>query len=97
MSFDNSKDAWDALDAKFLVSNIDIELYIMVIFYDYKMTNDRPILHRAHEIQSLSKEHKQVKCILPNKFVDGGIIAKLPPSWRTFSKKNTLGHSTLTQ
>jgi hypothetical protein len=97
MSFDNGKDAWDALDAKFHVSNIDIELYIMVIFYDYKMSNDRPIVDRAHEIQSLSKELRQFKCTLPDKFITGGIIAKLPPSWKTFSKKNTLSHSSLTQ
>jgi hypothetical protein len=49
-------------------------------FYDYKMTDDRPIVEQAHEIQSLAKELEQFKCTLPNKFVAGGIIAKLPPS-----------------
>jgi hypothetical protein len=29
MSFDNGKDAWDALDAKFCVSDAGTELYIM--------------------------------------------------------------------
>jgi hypothetical protein len=85
MSFDNGKDAWDALDAKFGVSDADTELYIMEQFYDYKMTNDRPIVDQAHEIQSLAKELKQFKCTLPNKFVADGIIAKLPPSWRNFA------------
>jgi hypothetical protein len=47
-------------------------------FYDYKMTDDRPIVDQAHEIQSLAKELEQFKCTLPNKFVASGIIAKLP-------------------
>ncbi|KAK1683927.1 hypothetical protein QYE76_044775 [Lolium multiflorum] len=42
-------------------------------------------LAAAHEIQSLAKELEQFKCTLPDKFVAGGIIAKLPPSWRNFA------------
>jgi hypothetical protein len=80
MSFDNGKDVWDALDARFGISDAGTELYIMEQFYDYKMTDDRPIVDQAHEIQSLAKELEQFKCILPGKFVAGGIIAKLPPS-----------------
>jgi hypothetical protein len=37
MSFDNSKDMWDMLAAKFGVSNAGGELYAMEQFYDYKM------------------------------------------------------------
>jgi len=75
MSFDNSKDAWDALEAKFGVSDAGTELYVMEQFYDYKMTDDRSIVEQAHEIQSLAKELEQFKCVLPDKFVVGGIIA----------------------
>ena len=31
------------------------------------------------------KELEYFKCVLPNKFVAGGIIAKLPPSWNNFA------------
>jgi hypothetical protein len=85
MSFDNGKDAWDVLEAKFGVSGAGTELYIMEKFYDYKMTDDHPIVEQVHEIQSLAKELKQFKCTLPDKFVAGGIIVKLPPSWRNFA------------
>jgi hypothetical protein len=60
MSFDNSKDARDALDAKFDVLDTGIELYIMEQFYDYKMTDQCPIVDQAHEIQSLADDTKQV-------------------------------------
>ena len=80
MSFDNGKDMWAALEAKFGASDADSELYVMEQFYDYKMTDERSVVQQAHEIQSLAKEVEYFKCVLPDKFVAGGIIAKLPPS-----------------
>ncbi|KAK1616765.1 hypothetical protein QYE76_022282 [Lolium multiflorum] len=85
MAFDHGKDAWDALEAKFGVSDAGTELYVMEQYYDYRMTDERSMVEQAHEIQSLAKELEQFKCTLPDKFVAGGIIAKLPPSWRNFA------------
>ncbi|KAK1630093.1 hypothetical protein QYE76_004408 [Lolium multiflorum] len=85
MAFDHGKDAWDALEAKFGVSDAGTELYVMEQYYDYRMTDERSVVEQAHEIQSLAKELEQFKCTLPDKFVAGGIIAKLPPSWRNFA------------
>jgi hypothetical protein len=42
MKFDNWKDVWDALEAKFWVSDAGTKLYIMERYYDYKMTGERP-------------------------------------------------------
>ncbi|KAK1665418.1 hypothetical protein QYE76_053577 [Lolium multiflorum] len=84
MAFDHGKDAWDALEAKFGVSDAGTELYVMEQYYDYRMTDERSLVE-AHEIQSLAKELERFKCTLPDKFVAGGIIAKLPPSWRNFA------------
>ena len=36
-SIDNGKDMWDALEAKFGVSDAGTELYIMEQFYDYSV------------------------------------------------------------
>jgi hypothetical protein len=33
----------------------------------------------------LDKELEQFPCVLPDKFVAGSIIAKLPPSWKNFA------------
>nr|XP_040242214.2 uncharacterized protein LOC120962549 [Aegilops tauschii subsp. strangulata] len=85
MSFDDGKDMWAALEAKFGASDAGSELYVMEQFYDYKMTDERPVVQQAHEIQSLAKELEYFKCVLPDKFVAGGIIAKLPPSWNNFA------------
>jgi hypothetical protein len=58
--------------------------------FDYKMVENRPVVEQAHEIQALAKELKQFPCVLPNKFVADGSIAKLPPSWIDFA--TTLKH-----
>jgi hypothetical protein len=79
------KELWDALDAKFGVVDAGSELYIMESFHDFKMTKDLLVVQRAHEIQCIAKELELLKCALPNKFVAGCIIAKLPRSWRNFA------------
>jgi hypothetical protein len=62
----------------------------MESFYDFKMTKNLPVVQQAHEIQCIAKELKLLNYALPDKFVMGCIIAKLPPSWRNFA--TTLKH-----
>jgi len=47
-------------------------------FHDYMMVDDHSVVEQAHEIQTLAKELKIFGCVLPDKFVAGCIIAKLP-------------------
>ena len=54
-------------------------------FNDYRMVENRSVVEQAHEIQIMSKELELLKCVLPDKFVAGCIVAKLPPSWRNFA------------
>ena len=85
MHIPSGKELWDALEAKFGASDAGSELYVMEQFYDYRMVDDRSVVEQAHELQALAKELDNFKCNLPEKFVAGGIIAKLPPSWRNFA------------
>jgi hypothetical protein len=55
------------------------------MIHDFKMTKDLHVVQQAHEIQCIAKELELLKCALPNKFMAGYIIAKLPPSWRNFA------------
>jgi len=85
MDMPTGKDMWDALEAKFGVADAGTELYKMEQLYDYKMVDDRSVVEQAHEIQMLAKELSNMECVLPDKFVAGGIIAKLPPTWSGFA------------
>ena len=79
------QELWEALEAKFGVSDAGSELYVMEQFHDYRMVDDRSVVEQAHEIQSLAKELENFPCVLPDKFVAGCIIAKLPHSWKDFA------------
>jgi len=78
------KALWDALEAQYGVSDAGSELYAMEQFLDYRMVEDRSMVEHAHEIYTLAKDlkncSKESPCVLPDKFVAGGIISKLPPS-----------------
>ena len=80
-----AKELWDALEAKFRVSDAWSELYLMEQLFDYKMMDNRSVIEQAHEIQALAKKLEQFPYVLPKKFVAGGIIAKLPPIWKDFA------------
>ena len=54
-------------------------------FHDYSMIDDRSVVEQAHEIQTPAKEHKFFCCVLPDKFVEGCIIAKLPQTQTYFA------------
>nr|AAL31047.1 putative polyprotein [Oryza sativa Japonica Group] len=84
MHMTDAKELWDALNTKFGATDASNDLYIMEQFHDYKMADNRSVVEQAHEIQTMAKEFELLKCVLPDKFVDGCIIAKLPPSWRGF-------------
>jgi hypothetical protein len=79
------KELWDALVEKFRVTDAGSELYLMEQLYDYKMVENRTIVEQTHEFHALAKELELFPCPLPDKFVAGGIIAKLSPSWKDFA------------
>ncbi|WVZ71732.1 LOW QUALITY PROTEIN: hypothetical protein U9M48_020279 [Paspalum notatum var. saurae] len=85
MHIKDGKELWDALEAKFGASDAGRDLYIMESFHDFKMVNDKSIVQQAHDIQCIAKELEILKCSLPDPFVAGCIIAKLPSSWRSFA------------
>jgi hypothetical protein len=49
------------------------------------MVANKSVVEQAHKIQRLAKELELLKCVLPDEFVAGCIIAKLSSSWRNFT------------
>ena len=90
MHITDAKELWDAVVAKYDATYAGSELYTMESFHDFRMVNSRSIVEQAHEVQVLVKELELLKCPLPDKFVAGCIITKLPSFWRNFA--TTLKH-----
>ena len=49
------------------------------------MVNNHSVVEQAHEVQCIIKDLDLLKCPIPDKFVAGCIIAKLPFQWRNFA------------
>jgi hypothetical protein len=49
------------------------------------IVDEKTMVTQAHEIQCMVKELALLKIVIPDEFVAGGIIGKLPPSWRDFA------------
>jgi hypothetical protein len=60
-------------------------MYIIEQYNDYQMVDEKSVVTQPHEIQCMLKELRLLKIVIPDEFVAGGIIAKLPPSWRDFA------------
>jgi hypothetical protein len=49
------------------------------------MVDGKSVVTQTHEIQCMVKELGLLKIVVPDEFVAGGIITKLPSSWRDFA------------
>jgi hypothetical protein len=85
LRYKTSKEMWDTLNTEYGDSDAGIELYIIEQYHDYQMVDGKSVVIQAHEIQCMVKELRLLKIVIPDEFVVGGIINKLPPSWRDFA------------
>jgi hypothetical protein len=79
-----ARDLWEALDRKYAESDVERECYVNDQYHEYMMVDDRSVIEQTYEIQVLVGELAHSNFVLPNKFVVGGIIAKLPSTWMSF-------------
>jgi hypothetical protein len=80
LRYKTAKEMWDTLNTEYGGSDVDTRLYIIEQYHDYQMVDGKSVVTHAHEIQCMVKELGLLKIVVPDKFVVGGIIVKLPPS-----------------
>jgi hypothetical protein len=73
------------LNTEYRGSDVGIELYVIEQYHDYQMGDRKSVIIQVHEMQCMVKELSLLKIIVPDEFVAGDIIGKLPPSWRDFA------------
>jgi hypothetical protein len=76
---------WDTLSTEYRGSDAGTELYIIEKYHDYQMVDEKSVVTQAHEIQCMVKKFGLLRIVVPDEFVAGDIIAKLPPSLRDFT------------
>jgi hypothetical protein len=75
-----AKEMWDTLNTEYGGSDAGTKLYIIEQYHDYQMVDVKSVVTQADEIQCIVKELTLLKIVVPDEFVAGGIIAKLPLS-----------------
>jgi hypothetical protein len=85
MMHKSARELWEAIEHKYSASDAGHELYIMEKYHDYKMADNCSVVEQAHEIQLIVGDLQQHGHILLDRFVAGGIIDKVPLTWRGFA------------
>jgi hypothetical protein len=85
LRYKTGKEMWDTLNIEYEGLDAGTELYIIEEYHDYQMVDEKSVVTQAHEIQCMVKELVLLKIVVPDEFVAGGIIVKLPSSWRDFA------------
>jgi hypothetical protein len=85
LCYKTAKEMWDTLNTEYGGSDAGTKLYIIEQYHDYQMVDRKSVVTQAHEIQCMVKELALLKIVVLDKFMAGGIIAKLPPSWMDFT------------
>jgi hypothetical protein len=75
LHFQDRKALRDHLNTTFGASDACGEVNIMESFHDCKKVGNRSIVEQANEVQHMARELELIKCVIPDEFVVGCIIA----------------------
>ena len=87
-SLETAKELWTALERKYRISEASNKKFLICNFMDFKMVASKSIVGQVSEILLLVNQLKDAKIELPEPFVVGVIISRLPNSWNDYKKKN---------
>nr|KAJ0188051.1 hypothetical protein LSAT_V11C900477710 [Lactuca sativa] len=76
------KELWNALELKYKAHEEGTNKYL-----EFQMVDDKSIIEQVHELQVMVNKLNALSISFPELFQVGAIIAKLPPSWKDFSKR----------
>nr|KAJ0202827.1 hypothetical protein LSAT_V11C500278000 [Lactuca sativa] len=81
------KELWNALELKYKAHEEGTNKYLVSKYLEFQMVDDKSIMEQVHELQVMVNKLNALTISLPELFQVGAIIAKLPPSWKDFSKR----------
>ena len=82
----HAKEIWDALETKYRTEDSGNKSYLVSNYFEYKMTDNKPILNQVHDLQLIVHQIIAEGIPIDEKFQVGAIIAKLPASWKDYRK-----------
>ncbi|KAJ9536585.1 hypothetical protein OSB04_un000234 [Centaurea solstitialis] len=76
-----------AFEQKYKIHEEGTDKYLVFKYIEFQMVDDKPIMEQVHELQVLVNKLNALSIPIVELFQVGAIIAKLPPSWKDFSKR----------
>ncbi|XP_070014894.1 uncharacterized protein [Nicotiana sylvestris] len=89
-NYKEAKAIWEALIKKFTAKDATKQKFVVEIFYQWQMRDDKGMSIQINEFQKLLEDLKVEGMSLPEKFVARVLIEKLPDLWSDY--KNNLKH-----
>ncbi|XP_020242811.1 uncharacterized protein LOC109821027 [Asparagus officinalis] len=84
----SAREIWNiALEFKYKAEEEGTNKYLIAKYLDYKMVDDKSVLEQVHELEVLVNKIHVLKIVLLESFQVAAIIAKLPSTWKDYSKK----------
>ncbi|KAI3748019.1 hypothetical protein L6452_10830 [Arctium lappa] len=81
------RELWTALEFKYKAQEEGTNKYLVSRYLRFQMIDDKPILEQIHELQVLENKMRVLNIPLPEIFLVGVVVDKLPPSWKDFQKR----------
>ncbi|CAH9088579.1 unnamed protein product, partial [Cuscuta europaea] len=81
-----AKEIWDSMIAKYTAEDTVKQKFVIGNYYKWEMKDDKDIKAQIHEYQTLLEDLKGVQIELPEPFVAGILIEKLPESWKDYKR-----------
>jgi len=81
------KEIWAALETHYKQEKSGSYHFLALNFFDYEITNNKPIMDQVHEIEMLISKLSYLDIKVPDSLQVGAVLSKLPPSWNEYRKK----------
>nr|KAJ0206348.1 hypothetical protein LSAT_V11C500291260 [Lactuca sativa] len=86
-SVKDPRELWGALELKYMTHEEGTNKYLVSKYLEFQMADDKPIMEQMHELQVMVNKLNVLSISILELFQVSVMIAKLPPSWKDFSKR----------
>lgn len=84
--YKEAKKIWDNMNVKYTAEDAGKQKFVIGNYYHWEMTEDRDIKVQINEYHRLLEDLKAENIDLPDAFIAGLLIEKLPESWNDYKQ-----------
>ncbi|KAK7287237.1 hypothetical protein RIF29_00393 [Crotalaria pallida] len=94
-SYKEAKEIWNSLNLKYTAEDAGKQKFVIGNYYKWEMLEEKDIKQQINEYHKLLEDLKGENITLPEAFVAGLLIEKLPESWKDYKQQLKHKHKQL--